>query len=214
MIAIAKRSSKRSSTAWHQGFLVMLPSIRRYAMIAFRALAPSAREEAVQEVICNALVAYRRLHELGKTEVAFPTVLARYGVAQFRAGRRVGCSLNVRDIMSVHCQRRKQLEVERLDKFDHEEMAWQEILVEDRHAGPAETAASRIDFSNWLRSLSRRRRQVATILATGETTAAVARRFCVSPGRVSQLRRELYENWNAFGTHHTPAAMNVQAKPF
>ena len=49
---------------WHAGFLAMLPAIQRHARIAFRKLDPEAREEAVQHVVCNACVAYRRLVEL------------------------------------------------------------------------------------------------------------------------------------------------------
>jgi hypothetical protein len=32
-------------------------------------------------------------------------------------------------------------------------------------------------------------------LATGESTSATAKRFNVTPGRVSQLRKELAQNW-------------------
>jgi hypothetical protein len=36
--------------------------------------------------------------------------------------------------------------------------------LNSRTAGPAETAAARIDWSNWLRSLSRRQRAIACTL--------------------------------------------------
>jgi hypothetical protein len=207
MIAIVKSSSPRSaSPTWHQQFLAMLPRIRRHAVISFRQLDVEAREEAVQEVICNALTAYRRLVELGKADVAYPSALARYGVAQFRVGRRVGASLNVRDATSEYCRRRKGVQIENLDRFDRETMTWNEILVECRKAGPAETAASRIDFSAWLRSLSRRRRKIATLLAMGESTTAVARKFKVSLGRASQFRRELEATWEAFTSDRTMPA--------
>ena len=208
MIATAKvHAPKRSVPRWHKKFLVMLPLIRQHAQISFRQLDPEARSEAVQEVIANALVAFRRLVELGKTDVAFPSPLARYGVSQVRAGRRVGASLNCKDISSLHCQNQKRLTLERLDYFDTEEMCWAEVLIEDRTAGPAETAASRIDFASWLRSLSRQKRKVATTLATGESTQATARRFHLSPGRVSQLRSELKEAWEVFvGDHPAPEA--------
>ena len=88
--------------------------------------------------------------------------------------------------------------VGRLDRFDTEEGVWKEILVEDRHAGPAEIAASRMDFTGWLKTLSRRDRKLALKLAMGETTSRVAKLFRVSAGRISQLRRELMESWNRF----------------
>lgn len=199
MIAIAPQSSRKQPVPrWHKKFLSMLPLIRRHAAVCFRHLDPEARSEAVQEVVCNALAAYRRLVELGKEEVAFPSPLARFGVAQVRAGRRVGASLNCKDITSTHCQLQKQIQVDRLDRYDEEEMCWQEILVEDRHAGPAETASSRIDFGAWLGTLAAKQRRIANVLATGETTLATARRFRLSPGRVSQLRQELKRAWEDF----------------
>ena len=198
MIAIAKGSSKCSTPAWHQQFLVMLPAILRHAQIAFRHLDDEASEEAVQEVICNACLAYHRLVELGKVDLAYASVLAGYGVAQYRAGRRVGASLNICDVTSPYCQSRKGIQVENLDRYDREEGAWQEILVADRRVGPAETAASRIDFAAWLRSLSHRKRKLAVTLSTGESTTAAARRFRVSLGRISQLRRELQQAWQTF----------------
>jgi hypothetical protein len=71
-------------------------------------------------------------------------------------------------------------------------------IVEDRHATPAEVARVRIDFANWLKTLSRRSRRVAELLAIGHRAVEVARRFHVSRARVSQLRWELHHSWQAF----------------
>jgi hypothetical protein len=176
----------------------MLPGIRKCARHAFQSLPPEAREEAVADVIANALVAFIRLVERGKVELAYPTVLARYGIAQHRCGRRVGTKLNVLDITSPYCRAMKRVVVERLDRFDDEEGVWKEILIEDGHATPAELAASRIDFPAWLSTLSRRDRKLAIKLAAGENTGKVARLFRISAGRVSQIRRELMECWRKF----------------
>ena len=208
MIAIAKVAApKRSVPRWHRKFLTMLPLIRRHAAVSFRQLGPEARAEAVQEVVANALVAFRRLVELGKADVAYASPLARFAASQVRAGRRTGGRLNIRDISSSYCQQQKSVAMERLDHFDDEEGCWVEVLVEDKTAGPAETAASRIDFASWLRSLSRKKRKVATALATGESTQTTARKFSLSPGRVSQLRSELKKAWEMFvGDTVTPEA--------
>ena len=63
---------------------------------------------------------------------------------------------------------------------------------------PADVAAFRIDFPEWLRSLSRRNRQIALKLATGETTDAVAKLFQLSAARISQVRGELHAAWLKF----------------
>ena len=189
---------KKSPPAWHAAFEAMLPAIQKHAKVAFRHLARDAREEAVQETVCNACQAYARLVELGKTDVAYATVLARFGVSQTREGRKVGGKLNCRDVSSDYCQQKKNLLVERLDHYDSEEEAWAEVLVEDKHAGPADTAIVRIDFSAWLQLLPRRLRKIATFLANGETTTAAAKKFRVSQGRISQIRHQLSEAWHQF----------------
>ena len=176
----------------------MLPAIERRARIALRHLGAEAREEAMQEVVANTLVAYLHLVELGKADIAYPTVLARYAVAHALGGRKVGGCLNVRDVMSSYAQQKKGFGVDRLDACDGDSGDWREILVEDRSATPADVAASRIDFAAWLRSLSSRYRKIAMALAVGETTARVATMFQLSRGRISQLRRELQDSWFLF----------------
>jgi hypothetical protein len=189
---------KRRIPHWHRGFLRMLPVIHTHARVSFLHLDPEAREEAIAECAANALVAYVRLYQAGKVGLAYPTVLARYAVAQVNDGRKVGNRMNVQDVSSEYCQRRKGIVVERLDKFDQLENAWQEIVVEDRHAGPAEVAATRLDFAAYLRVLPGRLRKIAKVLATGETTTATARRFNLCPGRISQIRKELFRAWQRF----------------
>ena len=75
---------------WHKAFLALLPAILKHAKFAFASLKPEARAEAVQEVVANACQAYARLVELGKTDIAYATALARYGVKQTRDHRKVG----------------------------------------------------------------------------------------------------------------------------
>ena len=90
-------------------FLVMLPLIETHARLVFRRLDPEARDDAVQEVIANAFVAFARLVELQKVDVAYPSALARFAVAQFRDGRRVGNRMNVRDVLSPYAQKRRRI---------------------------------------------------------------------------------------------------------
>ncbi|MCY2987980.1 MAG: hypothetical protein NTY19_08980, partial [Planctomycetota bacterium] len=61
-----------------------------------------------------------------------------------------------RDVSSPYCQAHKRITVERLDKFDDRKGEWKEVLLEDRHAGPSETAAARIDIATWFDRLPRR----------------------------------------------------------
>jgi hypothetical protein len=72
------------------------------------------------------------------------------------------------------------------------------LVVEDRHASPAEIAGFKIDFADWLKRLKRSKRQVALRLIAGDTTSEVAGHFRLSLARVSQLRRELQTDWDEF----------------
>ena len=144
------------------------------------------------------------LVESGKEELAFPSALARFAIGRARHGRQLGSRMNIRDISSDYTKRQKSICLERLDQFDESDGQWMEVLVEDRTAGPADTAASRIDFAAWLASMPSLRRKIAKFLATGGSRLDTARRFAVSPERISQLRREFLDSWLAF--HGEPIA--------
>jgi hypothetical protein len=204
MIAMVK--GKKARVAWHEMFLAMLPAIRTHARRAFSRMKPESKEDLIQEVVANCLVAFVRLIKLGKGDLAFPSVLARFAIVQVRQGRRVGNRLNVQDALSQYAQHRKRFNVDRLDRYDETESAWQEILIEDSRCTPADLAASRLDFAAWLQRLPSPRRRIANVLASGERTGDVAKRFGMSAGRVSQIRAELRESWAKFQGELQPIA--------
>lgn len=198
--------ARASAELLNRAFLKLLPAIQRDASIAFRRLDLPAREEAVLDVVAYAFVAFSRLIERGRADRVFAAPLARFGIKQARCGRRVGERLDCKDVMSRSCQMRHGYCVESLSRQDKETGEWQEIVVQDRHSTPAEVAAARIDISAWLASLSRRNRAIALTLAKGEPTFRVARRFRLSSARISQLRRELHDNWHQYQGNADPAA--------
>jgi hypothetical protein len=198
MIAHANRLRRSVASARAATFLSLLPQIQEQARFAFRHEELGQRQELIAEVVANCWVAFVRLVERGLMDVVYATPLAQYAIRQVRDGRRVGAKLNVHDVSSPYAQRAKHFRVERLDHFDEEDQEWREVLVEDRHAGPSQTAAARVDISAWLDTLPAHKRRVAETLAKSETTKATARRFRVSPGRISQMRRELETAWHEF----------------
>ena len=179
-------------------FLAMLPRIRRQAAYHLRYVSKKERADAIQEVVASAFFSWVRLNDRGKADLAYAGPLARYGACQYVAGRRVGNRMNGHDVTSDYCQRRKGIVVEQLGHFDDPTSEWEQLVVEDKHSTPADVAATRVDFRAWLESLPERTRHVAETLATGEATSRVAQMFGLTPGRVSQLRRELYHAWLAF----------------
>jgi hypothetical protein len=71
---------------------------------------------------------------------------------------------------------------------------------------PPDAAAFRIDFSRWLAGQTDRDRRLIEDMVLGETTSRLAQRFGVSPGRVSQKRREYQEDWAQFCGEEVMAA--------
>ncbi len=180
-------------------FLQLLPAIIRHAKYAFRHLKGEARQDAIQEIIANAFVAFVALVRRGRMSLAYSTPLAKFAVAQFNDGRRVGSTLNCSDVLSPYAQRLKGLIIERLDHREKdEENQWKEAIVEDTRTPVLDQVAFRCDYPDWLDSLKSRDRRVAEFLSLGNRTSDAARKFHVSQGRVSQLRRELSDSWKNF----------------
>ena len=101
-------------------------------------------------------------------------------------------------MLSPYAQKRRRIQVERFDRFDETREQWMEAVVKDHHTPIADQVAFRCDFPVWLESLTVRNRQIAQALAVGHRTGEDAERFRVSPGRISQLRREMQRSWKEF----------------
>jgi hypothetical protein len=194
---IASVKCANSQTAWHTKYLAMLPAIRNRACFAFRELDPEARDEAVQQVLVSTFIAFGRLDKQCRAHLASPSALARFAIAQVRVGRYLDVPLNSNEVLSRYAQERRGFRVERLHHATSDR-AWREMLVEDPRATPAEVALTRVDFEDWLATLSPRQRTLANSLAEGHTVTELAAQFRLSVGRVSQLRRELAESWDTF----------------
>jgi hypothetical protein len=188
-------------------FMTLLPLIQRYAHLAFRRARAERREELIHQVIVNAYAALVRLTMRSRSDAAHASTLARYAIRQVRSGRCLGVCLNIRDPLNYSCQRAKGIRLQSLNNSEGAD--WRDALVEDRHAGPAETASARIDFSTWLDTLPQPKRAIALALVEGERTEEVARQFCRSEGRISQIRHELQRSWYAF---HCPTVAKRKTK--
>jgi hypothetical protein len=212
MIAVAK-PYKPSSPADHSAFLALLPRIELHARITFNTVrCPATREDRIAECIAIAWKWYARLNERGKDVNQFVMVFVYLVARAVKSGRRVAGMEKARDVMSEQAQRRHGFTVERLPastSATHEELygdpngqqrhdAWEERLRDNTMTPPDEQAAFRIDFVAWLNSLTPRERRLVRAMAMNERTQDLARQFDVSPGRISQLRREFRDGWAAF----------------
>jgi hypothetical protein len=76
--------------------------------------------------------------------------------------------------------------------------AFEERLRDNTQTPVIDQVVFRLDFQDWLGTLTARNRQVVDDLIAGEGTGDVARKVGLSPGRVSQLRRQFEDGWAIF----------------
>jgi hypothetical protein len=193
-----------------QSFESALPQLDRVFQYNFRRWSRSEREDAIAEARAAAWAAWLGLLRRGIDPTAVGvTGIAFNAVRNVRQGRRIGnrgtSGRGAMDIYHPGAQRRTGVRVYSLDSACdtvHEVLpdAWRSWVVVDNRCTPADQAAFRVDLESWLASLPIRKRQLAELLGEGHETGVVARLVGVSPGRVSQSRRELEASWTAFQT--------------
>ena len=181
-------------------FLKLLPRIHLHAKISFRhVLCAHQKEEAIAETVALAWKWYVRLRERGKDPSLFPSVLASYAARATHSGRRLCGQERAKDALSSVAQKRHGFVV---GDFPSRSTlggnVWDEALHDNSQSPVLDQVSFRCDFPDWRKSRTGRDRRVIDALMVGERPLAVARRFGLSPARISQLRRELHDDWRAF----------------
>jgi hypothetical protein len=187
--------------SWQAGLLSILPRIQTHAQIKFRRLPAAQREEAITETIAAACQSYQLLAAQGRLHRAYPSTLAGYAVRHVNNGRHVGGHQDTaKDALSPVAQARHEVKVISYDTKQGigRPQGWRQVAIESRRVSIPDLAAFRLDFADWLGTLTRRDRRIIGALVAGERTSEVAGRFKVSPGRISQLRRQYEREWQIF----------------
>jgi hypothetical protein len=197
----------------HVRFLLLLPRIVTHAQVFFRGVkCPVQKEDKVQECVALGWRWFLRLSEQGKDVFDFPMAFAALLARAVRCGRKLCGQERARDVLSFVAQARHGFRVELLPistRSPHEHLyadphgqalldALEERLRDNTQTPVPEQAAFRIDFPLWRGTRSERDRRVIDALMAGGRTKDVSRRFGLSPGRVSQLRRDFLEDWRRF----------------
>lgn len=181
-------------------FVAVLPAVLRHARIRFRFVrCAHEREDLLQEALAYALKWTRILWERGRDVREFPAALARYAVQAVRSGRRLCGMCKARDAMNRAAHARRGSACGSLPLREPEPgSALAAALADTARAEIPAQVAFRIDFPAWLATRTRRDRAIIRDMLCDERTSDLARRHRVSPGRVSQLRREYRDGWLAF----------------
>jgi len=182
----------------HTAFLALVLALETRARFRFRFRSPADREDAVADVVAHGFSAFGRLRRRGMQPAAFPGAFAKFVVLEVAKGLRVGGRVSGRDVLSETHRRRGRFVVRRMDDSTPDGHAWWRDLAADRRIDVADQAAFNLDFPAWLSNLTVTKRRIAELLAYGHSGDVTARLVGVTPGRVSQVRRELAAAWHAF----------------
>jgi hypothetical protein len=130
--------------------------------------------------------------------------MAAYAVLVVVDGRH----LSGTDALSQRAQRRHRFRVESLNvSSDERKPGPNEIryadsigdsLRDNTRTLPSEQAIFRVDFRNWLKTWGPRDRALIDDLVMGERTVDVASKHRITPGRVSQKRRQFHDDWERY----------------
>jgi hypothetical protein len=199
--------------ALHSAFLAILPRIELHGQIYFRHLrCPQSKEDAIQEMRSLAWKWLLRLTRKGKDVNDFPVTFVHLLARAVASGRRLGGMPKAKDVLNPATQKRHGFRVESLDSSTRSSLerlyaaphgqelqdAFEERLCDNTRTEVPEQVGFRIDFPAWVTSRAERDRRIVGDLMAGERTLDVARKYGLSPGRVSQLRSEFHEDWLRF----------------
>ena len=194
-------------------FLSIRSRVITHAGLIFRGV-PCAdqRAERVAETVALAWDWFLRLAKRGKDPRGYPSVLATYAARSVKSGRRLCGQLKAKDVLSERAQQKHGFRVESMPISVRRDFGtlhgdvggqrgldvFEERLHDNSQTPVPDQVAFRCDFPAWLKTRCRRDRHLIRAMAHEERTLDLARRFQISPARVSQLRRNYAEDWARF----------------
>jgi len=194
-------------------FLSMRPRILTHARIYFRDIpCREHRADCEAEVVALCWKWFCRLAQRGKDAERFVSTLATYAARAVRSGRRLCGQLKPNDVLSETAQKKRGFRVEALPMSTRKSLenvygiagsqrrvdVLEERLTDNMQTPVPDQAAFRCDFPVWLGTWSERYRRIIQDMARDERTSNLARRYNLSRGRISQLRRQFHDDWQRF----------------
>jgi hypothetical protein len=183
----------------HAAFLTILPRIQLHGRVYFRHKNPEKREEMIAEMVGLAWKSFVNCARNGKDATQFPMALARFAAQAVHNGRRLCGQEKIKDVLSPRAQQHHNFTVVSLPEGSSlNGNVFDEALIDNTQTPPPDQVAFRIDFPAWRLTRSERDRRVIDDLMVGERTLDVADKHGLTAGRVSQLRRDFFQDWSRF----------------
>ena len=190
----------RSPEELHAAFLTILPRIELHGRCFFRHKKGDKRDEAIAEMVALAWKSFVNCARNGKDATTFPMALARFAAQAVHNGRRLCGQEKIKDVLSPRAQREHNFTVVSLPEGSSlNGNIFDEALIDNTRTPVDEQVAFRLDFPAWRRTRSDRDRRVIDDLMVGERTMDVADKHGLTAARISQLRRDFYQDWTKFG---------------
>lgn len=205
--------SQMSVSQLQAAFLGLRGRIIKHARIYFRDIRCSERRaDCIAEVVALCWRWFCRLAKQGKDARQFPSVLATFAARQVCCGRRLCGQLRAKDVFSERAQRKGSFRVEALPvstRTSHEELygkigaqrhldEYEERLQDNLVSPIPDQVAFRCDFPAWLTTRTERDRRLIADMGRDERTKDLSHKYGLSQARVSQLRRQYYEDWQRY----------------
>jgi hypothetical protein len=189
----------RSPDELHAAFLTILPRIELHGRCFFRHKKADKRDEAIAEMVALAWRSFVNCARNGKDATTFPMALARFAAQGVHNGRRLCGQEKINEVLSPRAQREHNFTVVSLPEGSSlNGNVFDEALIDNTRTPVDEQVAFRLDFPAWRRTRSDRDRRVIDDLMVGERTMDVADNHGLTAARISQLRRDFYEDWTRF----------------
>jgi DNA-directed RNA polymerase specialized sigma24 family protein len=177
-------------------FTELYPRIHRLASIQHRRLHGDQHDDAVGETIAWAWKLYRKKALVGEDPDPLLGHMVRFAAGHVRAGKLLGRS-EARDVLSRLTRGQGNYRVASLPHADDEEAsAAVRGALRHRVPGPAEEAACRIDYADWLATLTDKQRAVAAGLEAGLNLTEIAQQHGVTKAAVQAMRSTMARKWD------------------
>ena len=169
----------------------MLPHFRYYAGRKLR-LRLDNFDDAMQELTAIAYEIYHSLVKRGKA--VFYTPIMKFAIQRYREGRRF-IGLNTTDALGHQAQF-----LGRSTTFSINDCVedTDKRYLQSKYPDVFHEVQIRMDFSDWYQRQSVEDQWIISDLGLGETTNAVARKYGVSAGLISQYRKRYAKSWKSF----------------
>jgi hypothetical protein len=192
-------ATSQSTDQLHAAFLTILPRIELHGRVYFRHKKGDKRDEAIAEMVALAWKSFVNCVRNGKNPLDFPMALARRAAQGVHNGRRLCGQEKIKDVLSPRAQQQHNFTVVSLPEGSSlNGNVFDEALIDNTQTPPPDQVAFRLDFPAWRLSRCDRDRRVIDDLMVGERTMDVADKHGLTAARISQLRRDFYQDWARF----------------